>query len=454
MNITDKQATRELYMKAYNNNKNEVDARIADGIEKNRKGNCRLKLTDSNGAPLAGKKIKIKQKTHDFNFGANIFLLDEFESEKDNEAYRKLFKEHFNAATVPFYWDGLEPEEGKPRYSKDSKKVYRRPSPDLCVEYCEENGIRPKLHCLVYDKFVPEWLRKLPIDEVKRKYEQRFKEIADRYTGKMFEFEVINEMLQMYFWNKDTCSALFNEKEIGNWSFEVARKYFPNETLVLNEGNLYKDIAEKGRFSAFYLLCENLLLKGVSIDKIGQQHHMFVGAQAKTQEQYEAAVMNPYYANMVDPNLLFGMLDVMADFNRPFEITEVTVPTFGETEEDEQLQADILKLWYSVWFSHPLVDTIVYWNTVDGYAYAGDAWNENNCRGGLWHHDLTPKKSADMLRNLINNEWHTECELTADDNGTVEFRGFYGDYELEADGSTVTFGNHRGSDESIQNIAL
>ena len=97
MNITDKQATRELYMKAYNNNKNEVDARIADGIEKNRKGNCRLKLTDSNGAPLAGKKIKIKQKTHDFNFGANIFLLDEFESEKDNAAYRKLFKEHFNA---------------------------------------------------------------------------------------------------------------------------------------------------------------------------------------------------------------------------------------------------------------------------------------------------------------------------------------------------------------------
>ena len=29
---------RELYMRAYNEHKDEVDARIVDGIEKNRKG--------------------------------------------------------------------------------------------------------------------------------------------------------------------------------------------------------------------------------------------------------------------------------------------------------------------------------------------------------------------------------------------------------------------------------
>ena len=162
---------RELYMKAYNEHKDEVDARIAAGIEKNRKGWCKVRLTDENGKPVSGKKIKLTQKTHDFKYGANIFMLDEFKDDADNAEYRRFFKEYFNLATVPFYWDGLEPVCGKPRYDKDSEKVYRRPAPELCVEYCEENGIIPKLHCLVYDKFVPDWLVQLPLDEVKKKYE-------------------------------------------------------------------------------------------------------------------------------------------------------------------------------------------------------------------------------------------------------------------------------------------
>ena len=53
-------------MKAYNEHKDEVDARIADGIEKNRKGWCKVRLTDENGKPLSGKKIKLTQKNPRF----------------------------------------------------------------------------------------------------------------------------------------------------------------------------------------------------------------------------------------------------------------------------------------------------------------------------------------------------------------------------------------------------
>ena len=54
------------------------------------------------------------------------------------EALIEIFKEYFNLATVPFYWNSLEPQENKPRFEKDSEKIYRRPAPDLCLEYCEE----------------------------------------------------------------------------------------------------------------------------------------------------------------------------------------------------------------------------------------------------------------------------------------------------------------------------
>ena len=177
---------RKLYMGAYDEDKGNIDTKIAEGIEKYRKGHCRVRFVDKNGNSVAGKKVKLTQKTHDFKYGANIFMLDEFESEEDNLEYRRFFKEYFNLATVPFYWDGLEAEEGNPRYDKNSQKVYRRPSPDLCMNYCEENGVTPKLHCLVYDKFTPEWLQKLSLEEVKKKYEERFRQIAERYSGRMY----------------------------------------------------------------------------------------------------------------------------------------------------------------------------------------------------------------------------------------------------------------------------
>lgn len=441
------QEKRELYMKRYNEHKDEVDSRIADGIEKNRKGLCRVRLTDKNGNPVTGKKIKITQKKHDFKYGANIFMLDEFQDEADNAEYRRFFKEYFNLATVPFYWDGLEPAEGKPRYEKDSEKVYRRPSPELCVEYCEENRIDSKLHCLVYDKFVPDWLVKLPLDEVKKKYEERFRQISERFSGRMFEFEVINELLCELRWNHKT--ALSKERDIIEWSFNTARKYFPDETLVINEGNPIQSLAAEDYRHPYFMMIENALLKGVSIDKIGLQNHLFTGVSAHTPEEYDRSVRSGVAMN--DPMLYYKGLDIIAQLGLPLEITEITVPTFGDTPEDEELQADMLKLWYSVWFSHPAVNTIVYWNTVDGYAYTGNPnWIENNCRGGLWHHDLTPKKSAIMLKELFSKIWHTDLELITDKNGYVEFRGFFGEYTVEADGEKFEICIHKNESNSYE----
>lgn len=431
------QEKRDLFMSAYEKQRQEVDARIAEGIERNRKGFCQIRFTDKDGNPVAGKKVKLTQKNHDFKYGANIFLLDEFESEADNAEYRRFFKEYFNLATVPFYWDTLEPDEGNPRYAVDSPKIYRRPAPDLCLNYCEENGISAKLHCLVYEHFLPEWLKKMSADEVKAKYEERFRQISERYAGRMMEFEVINELLS--FWNE---SAISHDKDILEWSFKLARKYFPDETLVINDGNPFQRLSREDYRHPLYMMVENALLKGVTIDKIGMQNHQFTGAAAKTDEAYDEAIK--WHAGMCDPMPYFKGLDVMSELGLPLELTEVTVSTLGDTEEDEQLQADVLKLWYSIWFSHPAVDTVVYWNTVDGYTYdSGKGWNENHCRGGLFHHDLTPKKSALMLKKLFGEIWHTEAELTTDKNGYVDLRGFYGEYTGDMDGAEFEFGIHK-----------
>lgn len=426
---------RDIWLKAANE-KPELQVRIKNGIEQNRKGDFKIRFTDGEGNPLRNVRVTFDQKSHEFKFGAHIFMLDGFEKAEDNEKFREMFRKYFNLATVPFYWDGLEPEEGKPRYDKDSAKVYRRPAPDLCMEYCEENGIDTKLHCLVYDKFTPSWLPKKDMAQMERLYEKRFKEISRRYAGRMVEFEVINETLQSPWWTTD--SVITSKTDLNEWAFSLAKKYFPHETLVINEGAVNVQLADQGVWSAYYLEIENALLKGLLIDKIGLQHHLFTGATSKTEEAYERNVKGEYL-RFADPELSFKMLDTLGRFGLPLELTEVTIPTFGEGEEYEELQAELLRLLYSVWFSHPQVDTVVYWNQVDGYCYVGDAnWNENNCRGGLFHHDLTPKKSALMLKKLITEEWHTDGTLQTDADGYIEFKGFFGEYEFRVADETVT----------------
>ncbi len=428
---------REIWLEHADTHKELMETRVKNDIEKYRKGYCKIKVVDKNNKPVANKKVKITQTKHAFGYGANLLMLDEFGSDELNKKYREEFKKHFNAATVPFYWNGLEPEKGKPRFDKNSEKVYRRPAPELCVEYCEENGINPKLHCLVYDKFLPDWLPTQDMEKMEKCYEERIRQIAERYNGRFFEVEVINELLCEAGWGKDIKSVISEKRDILEWAFGLARKYMPNETLVLNEGNELNNLAKEDYRGRYFMMIDNALKNGTPIDKIGVQHHCFCGATDKTEEDYQVSIHRG--SNMFNPAEILKGLDILAEFGLPLEITEITVPTFGTSEEDEELQADLLDLLYTTCFSHPAVETLVYWNLPDEYAYAAPGWNENQCHGGLFRKDVTPKKSAQRLYEMFNKRWHTDIEVVTDENGYAEFRGFYGDYSAELDNTTQKF---------------
>ena len=433
---------RALWLTKFIENKALFDGRVAQNIEEYRKGNVTIRVVDEEGNPFRNKKVKITQKTHDFGFGAHIFLLDAFETPEKNAEYRELFKKYFNLATLPFYWDGLEPVEGQPRFDITSPYIYRRPSPDLCLAYCKENGIRPKLHCLVYDKFTPSWLPKNDMAAMEIAYEKHIREIAERYRGELCEFEVINETLESNVWTN--ASVLKERIDFVEWAFMLARKYLPEETLVINEGtSAIHNLAEYKHLSRYFMEVDRALAKGATIDKIGIQQHIFTGVHSTTPEEYDEAVRTPEF---VDPVEIFDALDALARLGLPMEITEMTIPTFGDTPEDEQLQAELLRYKYMMLFSHPAMDSIVYWNTVEGHCYnAGPngGWNENLVRGTLFRSDLTPKPAADMLYHLIHEEWHTEYEATTDEDGYLTVRGFYGDYELCTGELTLPFGIHK-----------
>ena len=413
-------------------------ARSADGIERYRKGDAHLKLTDKDGNPVSNAKIKIKQQTHEFRFGANIFMLDELETEEKNQAYKEAFADVFNMATLPFYWNALEFEKGKPRYAKDSPKIYRRPSPDLCIEFCEAHGIEPREHALAYDAFFPKWLNGADVEETKRELERRYSEIAERYADKIPTIEVTNELE----WHGGN-TAFYNQPDFVEWCFKTAEKYFPKNKLCINEwtGLCWEDRCRAT--DKYYAYIEANMLKGARIDAIGMQYHLFF----KKEDEYNCT------RALLDPENLYRHMDLYSNFKKPIQITEVTVPSYSWEPEDEEMQAEVIEKLYSVWFSHPSVEQIIYWNIVDGYAHVWDpdptkikasqgnmTLGENYYHGGLLRFDMSPKPAYLKIKELINERWRTEIDSATGEDGSASFRGFYGDYTLEitVDGKTVT----------------
>lgn len=415
-------ARRDTALRFFDEQKELNEKRVESGIELYRKGNAKLTIIGKDGQPIKGARVRAVLKNHEFRFGANVFMLDEFECEEKNAAYREDFARLFNLATIPFYWSDLEPERGKPRYAADSPKIYRRPATDLCVNYCLEKGIEPKCHCLNYDNFTPDWAKHEDVDTHKRMLTERFRSLSERYANIIPSWEVTNETLQGH---DAPRTKFYFEDDFLDWSFRTADRYFPNNRLIINDYYVFDACQFMNDRSAYYMQIERLLRDGIThLDSVGLQYHSFFPLESE-------ANMAKFRYN---PEHLYRVYDRYAKLGKRLQITEMTIPAYSGNSEDEEIQAELLCNFYKVCFSHPAMEAVIYWNLVDGYAAfapQGDMTaGENKYHGGLMRFDMTKKPAYEALYNLIHKEWHTDTEVSTDEGGKASFRGFYGDYEI------------------------
>jgi len=424
---------RKKVLEQFELQKDFMESTVQSNIENNRKGYGTITVKDSEGNIIPDAKISLNQTKHEFKFGANLFMLDELETKEKNDTYKRLFAETFNMATLPFYWNATEPEKGHLRYDKNSTKLYRRPAIDRCVEFCEEKGIEPREHALAYEQFFPKWLFGATVEETKKELERRYAEISERYKDKIPTIEVTNEME----WKKGR-TPFYDQPDFIEWCFKTAEKYFPANQLVINEHTPsgWDDYCRPT--DKYYSYIQANLLKGARIDAIGMQYHIF----ALKEDEYDKT------RNRYNPEMLYNHMDLYSQFGKPLQVTEVTLPAYDGTDEDEEIQAKLLEYLYTIWFSYKNVEQIIYWNLIDGYAHVetddqavidasqGDMTiGENKFRGGLLRFDMSPKPAWFTLKNLIENVWHTQGDYSTDADGKAQFKGFYGDYDV-----TITVG--------------
>ncbi|MBI2432572.1 MAG: endo-1,4-beta-xylanase [Candidatus Hydrogenedentes bacterium] len=151
-------------------------------IEQNRKTAATLLVVDERGAPAPQAQVSVKQVTHDFLFGCNIYKFDGYRSKAENDQYKQRFADLFNYATTGFYWKWYEQKQGEPQYG----------ATDKVVAWCAAHDIRLKGHPLLWGNEAgrPGWTGGLPSPELQ---EKRVREIVDRYKGRIEFWEVVNE---------------------------------------------------------------------------------------------------------------------------------------------------------------------------------------------------------------------------------------------------------------------
>ena len=414
----------------------EVNAAIDRRIEKYRKADwC------GDGFPV-GADVAVEQISHDFQFGAQMFYFGQLGSAERNAIYKSTFTNLFNAATIPLYWDKMEPQKGCIRYSAgprdteafwnavanipvaDKQRMFtefRRPAPDMLLEFCEANGISPHGHVMIYPPYGPVWVTNgVDAAGLAVRYERRIRQLGEHYGVRMSQWDVVNESVNR------SCKVGGPVDDKICWGrpwlpvpddytfrcYKWAESSFPDGVkMAINDS--WRDI--------YVPFVKSLMERGAKIDVVGIQMHIF-GAD----EVRKIAAGEPCIANGTSwaPADQIDMLSKLDTLKRPIHVSEITIPGIDDSEAGQETQAMLVRDNYRLWFSWPTVYRITWWNLVD-YMFS-----KEYLASGLYTHDMRRKKAWFALDNLINREWWTRLSVKADGNGRVVFRGFRGRYRL------------------------
>ena len=381
---------------------------IENNIEKYRKGDAVITVIDKKGKPVPNATVVIQQKTSEFKFGCNLFVLHQLATPELNRKYEAAFSKLFNFATIPFYWAELEPAQDSLRFTKGSVPMWRRIPPDEAVEWCKERNIMIKGHPLLYikNRFMPSWISRTDPQTLQSLAEKRMTQLANRYGNDVAVWDVVNEDVARV---KNPNSWLKAPNDYLAWAFKEADRLFPKTgTLMINdETKTSHDSTEQ-----YVNSIKGLLQRNIRVDGIGIQFHMLLVDKFFKGEVFTPEIMHKAYTEL-------GKLE------KPLWITEITVPS--NKANGWENQAAIVSNIYRLWFSEPKMKGITWWNLGDGTAFG----TENNFKGGLLDSAMNPKPAYKILDQLINHEWKTSLALKTDANGEASFRGFYGDYLVE-----------------------
>ncbi len=380
-------------------------AAAEERIARHRKGSASLRLAGPDGRPLpVGTAVRVEQRRHHFLFGCNIFKLHRCRTPEEGARYAERFAALLNFATLPFYWWMYERRRGETIEATIAENA----------AWCRGHGITTKGHPLAWNFVDPPWMKDIPQEDVMRLQMGRISQCVSRFKGEIDIWDVVNEATHYdraeLLHDSPKLSEAIRQAGVGEYvrrAFRAAREAHPGAMLLINDyrtdpkyqTSVLDELADDGKRPLY--------------DAIGIQSHMHGGPwpAAKTWE----------------------VCDRFAKYGKPLHFTETTLVSgpkapvgWFTTAEGEARQAEQVRDFYTLLFSHPAVRAITWWDLTDQ-----GAWQQ--APAGLIREDMSPKPAYDVLMELIKGTWWTRAEAKAAPDGTATFDGFFGDYEVAAE---------------------
>ncbi len=290
------------------------------------------------------------------------------------------------------YWNQITPENASKWGSCESQQgVYNFSQAKAMYNYCKTNKIPFKFHTLIWGSQYPNWLGNLSGSARKTAIENWYKAAAQNFPDADY-IDVVNEAMPGH--------APFPYKnDIGGdnglygtgwdwivWSFEMARKYFPNSKLLINDYNVLNEWSCLDQ----YIPVVKILKARNLIDGVGCQSHSLENTSA---------------AN------LKSRLDKLAAAGVPIYISE-----FDLNIADDNTQKNKMQELFPVMYEHSAVKGITIWGYLQGHV-----WLSNS---QLMRSDGSERPALTWLKQYMAN--------VPGDNTPVEPRSAFTKLEAES----------------------
>lgn len=401
-------------------------------IEKNRKNDVDLTIVDQEGNPLENCFVSYSQINHDFFFGVTP-VGDTY----NEQVTQLLIQAGINFEDVTFTWKDVEPTRGEFIWTSidQHQKIDQQAQQDFTllggmILWFLRDSNMPEA-----DLEFPYYLDSLNFDELNSAIYDHVYQISSRYSDQIEYYQLLHEPNQQNALNltwheklelyKTAIQAMHDGDPDGKVFYTSTD--LPYEYGATKFGNA-NDLANVVISSPEFL--QLLADEGIEVDVVG----------IETYHAGNVQVHGPLLG--LDMVTLSSLFDQYSEFQKPVFAGEFSAPSTMEEGSgwwhqywDEQTQAEYVKDFYTIAFSKPLVNGVM-------WSYGVSDRDSYVINGGLLDSDLNPKPAYFALKDLVN-AWTTSGSGHTDVNGSIEFRGFAGEY-------TINVTTPSGS--SVQNV--
>ena len=362
-------------------------------IEQHRKADLEIVVVDAHGKPLPNATVSVRMQRHRFGFGSLIGTTrwEDKPNAADARRHLALVEERFNKAVTI-----VKPDD---------------PATDRALDWLAARNIRVRGHYLMWGPVQPDRARagqppgvfRMPVEELPAQADAAQREAIRRaafehlermlkFAGnRVQEWDAINHVAND---NHVSFSSLFGPQIYAD-VIKRARELAPHAQMWVNEGNV---LTGGQRLEKYHAVIAELIALGAKPDGIGFMSHFREG-------------------ELTAPDDVYRRLDRFAALVPNLQLTELDIDV-----KDEQRQAAFMRDILTIAFSHPAVSGIVMWQV----------WGQGAAHKVLWRADWSIKPAGQAWLDQVFKAWWTDTAGTTDRTGTLQVRGFLGDYEISA----------------------